>query len=518
MPRQKNAHGQYFTPPAVAELMVSLVRSPKDAAVLEPSAGEGVFLDALDDAGFTDLTGVEVDHELVARSARPLHGGSFVSWRPPRSYQAVVGNPPYIRWRDLCEDSKREVEAHPLFGTLFNSLSDYLTVFIALSVEALAPGGELVFVTPSFWLHTQHSAPLREWLLVRGAVTDIVDFGEAAVFPGVASAIVVFRFVKGAPADDISYFEYLGPRKLPTAGLELADRALFSAKRIPSFSTGCHWSLATQDEQAPAIELERACTTAGAVSRLGDFVDIANGMVSGLDAVFRIGDDLAATLTPAELAATLPVLKAFQMMPYYSGDTCRYINLPEGLTEADARARYPHLLAHLAAHKDVLGRRYSNRKDLGYWDWSFKRSASFFLNGQPKGFVPSKERLTCRAKARFTLADAGVASTQDVTAFAPKEGVRESLAYIVGYLNQLAVTDWVRLRGLMKGGVAEFSERPLGSTPFRAIDWDNAGEVARHDRVVSYVAEYRTATTARRAKLEALLAGEFTTLLGSHAS
>jgi len=513
MPRQKNSHGQYFTPPAVAKLMVSLVRSPKDAGVLEPSAGQGVFLDALDDAGFTDLTGVEVDPELVARSARPLQRASFVSWRPPRSYQAVLGNPPYIRWRDLCDTSKREVEAHPLFGTLFNSLSDYLTVFIALSVEALAPGGELVFVTPSFWLHTQHSAPLREWLLTRGAITDIVDFGEAAVFPGVASAIVVFRFVKGAHADDIDYRQYVGPRRLPTDGLVLADRALFSAKRIPAFASGCHWSLATRDEQFPAIELERACTTAGAVPRLGEFVDIANGMVSGLDAVFRVGDALAAELTPDELAATLPVLKAFQMTPYYSGDTCRYIHLPEGLTEADARARYPHLLAHLAAHRDALGKRYANKKDLPYWDWSFKRSASFFLNGQPKGFVPSKERLTCRARARFTLADAGVASTQDVTAFAPKDGVRESLAYIVGYLNQPAVTDWVRLRGLMKGGVAEFSERPLGSIPFRAIDWDNAGEVACHDRIVAYVGEYLAAAVARRAEIEVLLADEFAALL-----
>ena len=535
MAKEKNAHGQYFTPKAVADLMVGMLAAPKTAPVLEPSAGEGVFLDALAAAGFTNCTGVEIDPVLVAKSTHGLVQGSFVSWQAPAPVTGVIGNPPYIRWKDLDATSKREVQAHPLFGTLFNSLSDYLTVFIALAVDALAPGGELIFITPSFWMHTTHSAPLRDWLLARGAITDVVDFKEAAVFPGVSSAIVVFRFEKAslsgattattppvvapvvAPPAPIQYFEYVGPRRLPTTALDLSDAEQFCAKSIPAFTGGGHWTLATDAEMAPALALEEACTvvTSGApeVTRLGRYVDIANGMVSGLDAVFRLDAPLLASLSATERAATLPVLKAFQMTTVASDTASSYLHLPEGLSEAEALAAYPKVMAHLAAHKDALAKRYSTKGPLNYWDWSFKRSSSFFLNGRAKGFVPSKERLTCRDTARFTLGLPGVVATQDVTAFAPKDGVRESLAYMVGYLSQPLVTEWVKRRGMMKGGVAEFSERPLGHIPFRAIRWEEAADVAAHARITTLVEEYRTASASRRATITTDLAVEFAKLL-----
>ena len=37
----------------------------------------------------------------------------------------------------------------------------------------------------------------------------------------------------------------------------------------------------------------------------------------------------------------------------------------------------------------------------------------------------------------------------------------------------------------MKGGIAEFSERPLASIPFRSINWDDAAERELHDTITS---------------------------------
>ena len=83
--------------------MVTMLSAPHDAPVLEPSSGECVFLTALDNADYIDTTGVEIDASLVAKDSRPLINQSFVSWVPPREYDAVIGNPPYIRWRDLAD-------------------------------------------------------------------------------------------------------------------------------------------------------------------------------------------------------------------------------------------------------------------------------------------------------------------------------------------------------------------------------------------------------------------------------
>jgi len=41
----------------------------------------------------------------------------------------------------------------------------------------------------------------------------------------------------------------------------------------------------------------------------------------------------------------------------------------------------------------------------------------------------------------------------------------------------------------MKGGIAEFSEKPLASIPFRYIDWDDDEDIAFHDLVTNTIRE-----------------------------
>jgi adenine-specific DNA-methyltransferase len=520
MPREKNQHGQYFTPAGVAKLMISLISAPPSASILEPCAGEGVFLDELDRAGFLDFTAVEIDPDLCQQSSWPMHCGSFVSWGPPDSFDVVIGNPPYIRWRDLDEASRQEVLAHPLYGELFNSLSDYLTVFIAASVDLLEDGGELIFITPSFWMHTQHSGLLREWLLERGAITDVIDFKETSVFNGVASAIVIFRFKKGEPKSPINYYRYRAGRHLPKEELDLSNKEQFSLRKIAAFKSGAHWSLSSTKELAPAKLLERATKRRprrrgdDPTVRLGEYVDIANGMVSGLDRAFAINEDLLESLNAAELLATFEVLKAANIENLTSATTSYYINIPPGLSQAQASRRYPHFMRHLEPFRTKLGERFSYVPGLPFWEWSFKRSEGFFLNGDQKGFVPCKERLTSRSEARFSTAPAHVVATQDVTAFAPKENTRESISYIVAYLAQPIVTDWIRHRGLMKGGVAEFSERPLANIPFRAIDFSSKEELASHRTIVRLMQTHASGSTRVKKNAAIKISAEFEKLLG----
>jgi adenine-specific DNA-methyltransferase len=170
-------------------------------------------------------------------------------------------------------------------------------------------------------------------------------------------------------------------------------------------------------------------------------------------------------------------------------------------------------MRHLDKYQPDLEKRYSYQRVLPFWEWAFKRSEQFFLNGHEKGFVPCKERLTSRSEARFVVASPGVVATQDVTAFSPKNGVREQVPYLVAYLAQPIVTEWIRLRGLMKGGVAEFSERPLANIPFRSRDWNNPTEVATHQKIVDLVRRHATSSPSARKKIEEAIKKEFAKLL-----
>lgn len=488
--KQKNDHGQYFTPPGVAEAMVGLLRNGRSAPVLEPSCGLGVFLHALRRAGYTVIEGVEIDDSLEVDKDFTVHHESFISWSTTSKFSSIIGNPPYIRWKNLAEIQQLEVKSHKLWGDLFNSLSDYLTVFIANSVEHLLDGGELVFITPSFWMGTKHSSGLREWLLQRGSFSDLVTFGESEVFPGVASSIVIFRFVKGKSGEEIRRFTFIGGNRVPEE-IDFFDGSQFFIDSIPHFRPGFHWTIATSEEQEVANALEACCIVPDPntlfdeprLRRLGEFVDIANGMVSGLDKAFRIQEEEVGLLNPVEKKALLRVVKARDLSVGVPHRVSRYIDVPLGLDEHEFRTQFPYFYDRLNAFRDELLARYSYGRDLPFWEWAFRRSEAFLTSSKDKGFVPCKERLTNRERVRFAKVGGGVVATQDMTAFVPKEGVRESLDYILGYLLTRPVSDWIRLRGLMKGGVAEFSEKPLSEIPFRSIDWRDRKDVELHDNV-----------------------------------
>ncbi len=480
--------------------MVDMIQGDESAEILEPSCGEGIFLDVLKKNDYLKCTGLEIDSSLKQLSEFPIIHTSFLNWKDNKKFDVIIGNPPYIRWKDLGDDAKKELQELPHWKTLFNSLSDYLVPFIVESVKRLKPGGELIFITPAFWMHTLHSKNLRNWMLKQGRITQIIDFGEARVFKGVATSIVVFRFVLDSMQPEVQYHRYIGPNKIPDYNLDLADPAFFRLDLIPSFSIDNHWTLANTSTQERISKLEspfrprdsELLFSENFYISLGEYVDIANGMVSGLDKAFRIPDEVLGSLTDDEQNATLKVIKAKDLNRFSSNKITYYIDLPKGLNEESLRLSYPNFYRLLSVYQQELSRRYSYNKPLAYWEWAFKRSETFFMNQIPKGFVPCKERLTSREFVRFSLAPSGVVATQDVTAFAPKSHVRESIEYIIAYLTLPEITDWIKNKGLMKGGVAEFSEKPLSMIPFRPIDFVDPHELEAHNQVTIKMREFST--------------------------
>ncbi len=482
--REKNPLGQYFTPKNIAELMVNLVNHDNTADILEPCCGEGVFLDVLNDRGFNNCSAIEIDTELKKSAKYPVINTSYLSWKNPMKFDVVIGNPPYIRWKDLHDNAKQEMQSLPNWKVLFNSLSDYLAPFIAESVQRLNPNGELIFITPAFWMHTLHTRNLRDWMLNKGKITDIIDFGEARVFKGVATSVVIFKYVLGANTDHIQYHQYIGKSRIPESEILISNEELFKTTTIPQFEKGKHWTLASSETQDRISKLEspsrpkesEVLFTDDFYISLGEYVDIANGMVSGLDRAFRIPETEISSLNVQEQLATLKVIKAKDLNRFVSQTTTLYIDVPPGLSEQEFVEIYPNFDRLLSPYKAELLMRYSYDKHLPYWEWAFKRSEQFLTRQVKKGFVPCKERLTTKQNVRFSLVPDYAIATQDVTAFAPKSGVKESIEYIVAYLTLPEITEWIRSKGLMKGGVAEFSEKPLSMIPFRSIDFEDTEE------------------------------------------
>lgn len=490
---KKNRFGQYFTIGLIADFMVTLISHHKDCKVLEPSCGKGVFLDYLVKHDFTNISAFEIDKTLGAKYDF-IKFISFLSVPTSDKYDVIIGNPPYIRWKNLEDELKDELEKNTLWNKYFNSLCDYLFIFILKSIEHLTENGELIFICTEYWMNTTHSATLRNYMCQNGYFTEIYHFKETPLFEKVTASFIIFKFIKSKHRrNTIKLYRYNKEKGLPTSE-ELADRSCFELVAIPHFKENSRWILAPQEIQDKLSSFEKSCVKPSSslfdteLYRIGDLCDIGNGMVSGLDSAFQIED--ISHLNSDEKDALITVMKAKDLCPYKNKSVTKYIFIQKELATEEFEIKYPNFAKHFKPFLDKLSSRYSYNRIIPYWQFVFPRNQKLFERKQARIFIPCKERISNKNYFRFCYAPEGFFPTQDVTAIFRKKGTKESLEYILAYLNNERVFSWLGFNGIVKGAIVEFSEAPIASIPFRPINWDSPQEVEMHNKITEEVKQY----------------------------
>lgn len=504
----KNKYGQYFTPADVARFMISLSNNLKNGArVLEPSAGEGVFIEELLNKGDFNIAGYEIDKEL-GKAYSCIRYESFVTARIKDRYDLVIGNPPYIRWKNLEPELKEELSGNELWNKYFNSLCDYLYIFILKSIELLREGGELIFICPEYWMNTTHSISLRNYMVDNGYFERIYHFNETPIFENANVSIIIFKYIKSSkkPDKDISLVKYHNKNRLNDFVLNfLSDDKNtnddFIRFDVEQFNRNQRWLLASKSEVENMRIFENACLKKNFdgqsilfsdkqdFHRIGEFCEIGNGMVSGLDKAFQINRN---DLNNKETENTLKVVKAKHLQPFLYSQTTDYIFLKKDYSPVEFENDFPNFYNQLESYKEKLNSRYQYNRDIKYYEWVFLRNFNLFSKEVERIFVPCKERISNKDYFRFALAPPDVYPTQDVTALFLKETTKESIEYVLAFLNNHRVFLWLKNNGIVKGSIVEFSEKPIASIPFRPIDWENNLEVQIHDEITSLIRGYQS--------------------------
>jgi adenine-specific DNA methylase len=206
------------------------VRSVADK-VLEPSCGEAAFLLAAVDrlaalheaeinAPTPHLDGVEL-HDSSASAARDLlrtagveadvQSGDFFTFDPTGAYDAVIGNPPYVRYQDFSGESRARSRAAALrAGVPMSNLASSWAAFTVHAALFLRRGGRLGLVLPAELLTVNYAAPVRRFLLERFASVDLVLF-EERVFPEVLEEVVLL-LAEGYDEGPTDHFSMFQPR------------------------------------------------------------------------------------------------------------------------------------------------------------------------------------------------------------------------------------------------------------------------------------------------------------------
>jgi adenine-specific DNA-methyltransferase len=299
--------GGYYTPPEIAAFLSRWVLQGGPRDLLEPSCGDGTFLDAvarLRPRGVRSFTGCEIIEEEAmkararARSLSPtrltVHTTDFLQWHldqidQPPSYDGVLGNPPFIRYQYLDsvlqERAQRIFEFHKL---PFTKHTNAWVPFVIGSIAQLRPGGRLGMVVPAELLHVLHAQSLRQLLLRECSRVLIVDPQELW-FDDLLQGVVLL-LAERAPAGHRGGRVAVVPVKCK-AFLGGDAQTLFEvAQFIPGSSLKRKWmpALLTEKERS----LLAALREHEAVHEFQDIASVDVGIVTGANKFFLVPDSV----------------------------------------------------------------------------------------------------------------------------------------------------------------------------------------------------------------------------------
>ena len=119
-------------------------------------------------------------------------------------FDAVIGNPPYIRIQNLREFAPLEVEFYKRrYASASKGNYDIYVVFVERGLSLLNRRGLLGYILPHKFMNAKYGEPLRELLAAGRHVADVVHFGHQQVFSN-ASTYTCLIFLAKTGRDELS--------------------------------------------------------------------------------------------------------------------------------------------------------------------------------------------------------------------------------------------------------------------------------------------------------------------------
>ncbi|MEN4904630.1 N-6 DNA methylase [Luteimonas sp. TWI1437] len=333
--------GAYFTPESAAQMMVSwAVRGSQDV-ILEPSVGDGRFAHAVHALAAANhwkslqLHGCELDPQTAAQavasgavSANLLHVGDFLAEDRIPQVDAVIGNPPYVRLRELDASLRKNAvaAASDALGEAIDPAGSVWMPFVVKATKHLKADGRLALVLPLDFTYVRYARPLWDYLARLFGRLRIVRFRER-VFPDILqNVLILLAEDKGKNTD---YVELIARERLADLdnnldqdGIRIPIESVIRGERIFQYAL-------LPDETRSALAL-LAPYASPALNR----VKFNIGYVSGNKTYFHPSDEVVREfkLPSRSLVPTAASSRSFSRQPLRTSqmDASAHLWLPRG--------------------------------------------------------------------------------------------------------------------------------------------------------------------------------------------
>lgn len=361
----KKITGSYYTPKRLADFIVKYLcdkTSDINLSILEPSVGDGVFVDALSRKGGNnlknaELTIVDINTTELAKAKRNAKSTNYfkrinavnqnflsIDHRTTK-HSLIIGNPPYIKKKSLSSKVISSCEkCHNDAQLSSHKINNIWTAFIVSSAQQLRDDGIMALVLPSDLLQVKYAEEIRLFLERNFSRLEIFSL-DADTFPGIEQqTIVLFAFKKhsekGTFFFKISDYESCKVTQISSNGLMISQ------------SKWTHYNLSSS-------EIKLLNSIKEKLPQISDFVNVRAGIVTGANKFFILPKNKVQE--HGAQAYSLPILPNSRFVKHGADftledfETLSDSSKPTFLLDLERKTRKNKKLdAYLAKGKDLL--------------------------------------------------------------------------------------------------------------------------------------------------------------------
>nr|WP_080931882.1 N-6 DNA methylase [Methanosarcina mazei] len=408
-------------------------------------------------------------------------------------FDAVIGNPPYVRIQSMKEWNPIEVE---FYKKLYKSASkgnyDVYVIFVEKGLSFLNKDGLLGYILPHKFFNTKYGESLREIISEGKNLKKIIHFGHQQVFKN-ASTYTCLLFLR---KEEQKSFEF---EMVESIDLWRQNEDCKSSIIPTSVVDKNEWNffIGNADKLFKKLHFDSI-----SLEHVTD--RIFQGIKTGADKVYIVNEiirdnNLIKIYSPekkteywVEASLFHPLIKGGDSKPYYIQKTKRLILFPfhnyndqvKLISELNFKEKYPLVWQYLKDNRTLLENREKGKLKGKDW-YNYTRNQAIEVISKQKIFTPdlvSEVSFSYDSDGDFFFTGGaaggyGIVTSDDY-----------SKEYILGILNSNLV-NWFLLHTStkMQGGWFSCESRFIKHIPIHKIDFSNSEDVVRHDKVVLLV-------------------------------
>ncbi len=412
-------------------------------------------------------------------------------------FDAIVGNPPYIRVQNMVQYSPEEYAFYKSeysgYETARSDLLDKYLLFIERAWNLLGKDGVMGYIIPHKFMNIKSGDVLRRFITERKVLRKVIHFGTHQVFKDRSTYTCILKLSKNKQTTyDIAFVQDWN-RFLFEHNVVFESHDLSTLGEQP-------WTFIPKQVTDRLAEVGAVCRT------LETFCDIFVGVQTSADKIYIIYVDceddkyvyfvdknnksrkvekgiLRKSIYDAKLSKYEKIIANSYIIFPYENDNGK----PRLIDIAVMRKKYPETLSYLSDYREELDKRnMPGRTDDTWYAYGRSQSLRRFVSGEhliwpvlslDSNYVYDDEMVV------FTGGGNGPFYGIEM-----KKEIRESVFYIQAILNHWLMELLVKQSAsTFRGGYYSHGKQFIAKLPIYYIDWNDNGDVKKHDAIVEKV-------------------------------